>query len=471
MLKIVVCLIFVAAVVFFIYGNENLFATPVDYYSTKSIDSFKTQIQLIKVDSVETTTVHSKYSDDFHDRVHYVPLYIRHNLTANVDCAAYFVNNSAFNTKRVTLIDPVEYKTDCASIEARFGCPRKARSKEEAQFPIAFLRAVYKDYVFLETLFRAQYQPQNVYGFVLDSKSDKVFKKRIRNLAKCFPNVVVADQEFDIQSNGKNVTRAFVAGFKVLQKFDWRYAITLQNHDVVYKTNAELVRIFTAFGGANDIATGIRTARLPPNVTFTIENMKLFKNETRNQLAEPNQLQITKSLVEVSLSREAADYIIDVLNTSTLIENLEKSKYGMDEHFISTLNSNEGLDLPGGFTTKCFEKGIGTPHVTRKTIWIYGRRDAAHCRSKYFRHAICILGTEDLFYLVGKQRIVANKMMGEFDFGAVDCLMERVHNRSYGLVSSEREGVDLRVFEELRHVRYHKLRKANNGKRPPDFEC
>uniref|UniRef100_A0A7E4VH78 Ubiquitinyl hydrolase 1 n=1 Tax=Panagrellus redivivus TaxID=6233 RepID=A0A7E4VH78_PANRE len=196
--------------------------------------------------------------------------------------------------------------------------------------------------------------------------------------------------------------------------------------------------------------------------------MKLFQNETQNELARPSRLTILKSLVQVSVSREAIDYIVDVLNTSTLIENLEKVSYGMDENFFATLNGNEGIDLPGGFSTLCLDNGVHTQSITRTTTW---SSNEEQCGSKKFRHWICIYGTEDLFSIVGQPGIVANKFMPEYDFGAVDCLLERMHNRSYGIDVPPREEIKLNYYKGLRHVRYHKARMENGGKRPTKFKC
>uniref|UniRef100_A0AC34QCH4 Phage major capsid protein n=1 Tax=Panagrolaimus sp. JU765 TaxID=591449 RepID=A0AC34QCH4_9BILA len=74
------------------------------------------------------------------------------------------------------------------------------------------------------------------------------------------------------------------------------------------------------------------------------------KNDQKNAKGQLASLRIVKSLVEITLSRSAADYILDELNVTTFIKTLEQAKYGMDEDFMGTLNANEIIGMPGGFT-------------------------------------------------------------------------------------------------------------------------
>jgi hypothetical protein len=95
-----------------------------------------------------------------------------------------------------------------------------------------------KDYLLIEQLLAVEYAPQNLYCYTLDSKASQLYKRRIRSLASCFPNVFVASKEFDVQSNGKNVSSAHLACLEellraapkeeTLKKWNWKYAILLQ---------------------------------------------------------------------------------------------------------------------------------------------------------------------------------------------------------------------------------------------------
>lgn len=75
-----------------------------------------------------------------------------------------------------------------------------------------------------------EYQPQNLYCYSIDEKTDKTFKKRIRNLQNCFNNVIVNEKEYSVFSNGKNVTRSHLECLKTLSKHSktWKYVFLLQ---------------------------------------------------------------------------------------------------------------------------------------------------------------------------------------------------------------------------------------------------
>ncbi|KAE9546927.1 hypothetical protein FO519_009861, partial [Halicephalobus sp. NKZ332] len=91
---------------------------------------------------------------------------------------------------------------------------------------------------------------------------------------------------------------------------------------------------------------------------------RLFKNKRLNTLES---IKVTKSLAQVSISREAVDYVFDELNFHSLIRKLELKQFGVDETFWATLNTNDILNLPGGFTTKFIEQKIRNYMVARYT--------------------------------------------------------------------------------------------------------
>jgi len=80
----------------------------------------------------------------------------------------------------------------------------------------------------VEKVFNVMYHPQNYYCFLIDRKADARFKERVRNLAGCFPNVVVPDMEWDVKSSGHNTSSAHVSCMRALQPFQWNYMVLLQ---------------------------------------------------------------------------------------------------------------------------------------------------------------------------------------------------------------------------------------------------
>lgn len=91
-------------------------------------------------------------------------------------------------------------------------------------------------------LLASEYSPNNVYCYALDSASSTLFHKQMRALADCFPNVMLTDKEFDMDSEGKNMDKSLWECLKVLSKFKWKYVIFLQvkNFDILNNLFLEL---------------------------------------------------------------------------------------------------------------------------------------------------------------------------------------------------------------------------------------
>ncbi len=80
----------------------------------------------------------------------------------------------------------------------------------------------------IEKVLSAMYQPQNYYCYAIDSKASPLFKERVRNLASCFPNVMVAEEEFDVKSSGEGTSSAQLSCMHALQPHAWNYLVLLQ---------------------------------------------------------------------------------------------------------------------------------------------------------------------------------------------------------------------------------------------------
>lgn len=76
-------------------------------------------------------------------------------------------------------------------------------------------------------------------------------------------------------------------------------------------------------------------------------------------------LNLTKSFVHVSISRAAVEFVLTQMNVEKFIAKMEEGGYGVDELFWGTLNSNDEIGLPGGFTQHCLKKGKRVSLITR----------------------------------------------------------------------------------------------------------
>lgn len=54
------------------------------------------------------------------------------------------------------------------------------------------------------------------------------------------------------------------------------------------------------------------------------------------------------------------------------MDQLNREKFGVDEYFLSTLNANELVGAPGGYTTHCWE---GHEEQAEDLVkWVFGRK-------------------------------------------------------------------------------------------------
>lgn len=85
--------------------------------------------------------------------------------------------------------------------------------------------------------------------------------------------------------------------------------------------------------------------------------------ESRNSADQS--LTIAKGLDESAISRAAIEFIINTLNVTKFLQQINTDRYGSDEFVLPTLDASDALSLPGGFTGECLRRNIATPGITR----------------------------------------------------------------------------------------------------------
>ncbi|KAI6184987.1 Glycosyl transferase, family 14-containing protein [Aphelenchoides bicaudatus] len=413
--------------------------------------------------------------------------FIRPETTKHLPCGRFFdpeYDHVYLGPKfRVTYKDPVgenELPTDCVSILARNNFYLKPMSKQEEEFPLAYAQNAFKDYRFLEMILSTTYAPQNFYCYSIDGNADKLFRKRMTDLASCFPNVHITDFKAKMDSNGHNTNAHHMACIEWLasKRKQWKYVMLLQNYDVPLKTNEELVQIFKWYNGTNDIATQIRRqcqwfdCFLWARHKWDFNTLKLYKDSARNNLTVNNakpELIITRSLVQDAISRQAIDFIFENMNLTIAIQQFNANRMMMsDEVLWSSLNSNDNIQLPGGFTQKC-DGPVGTiTSMSRFNVWIVNLYE---CHSKITRHELCVFGMEDLYRnLADNPYFFANKMVPEYDFGAIVCWNEMLFNRTHFDKGLHR--LDKGAYVKLPHVRFNRAKQKFGKKFDVNrFDC
>ncbi|KAL3122992.1 hypothetical protein niasHT_006392 [Heterodera trifolii] len=395
------------------------------------------------------------------------------------ECGRVFSKDSEYiakiSRKRLTFEDPIWLEMDCAEgIRKRNFFPPEGDT-EDAEFPLAQARIVYKDYVFLEKELASSYSPHNWYCYSIDHKANSLFRLRVKRLSACLPNVIVSPYEFVVDGGGHNITRAHLDCLRLLTVPEkrWKYVALLQNHDVAIKTNREMGQIYRWLNGANDVeVTWLPGGRVNESMDWTFETIRMFRNANRNFLNNggfPPKLVFSKGYVESSLSRKMADFMLTDLDLTETVRRLESGGFGIDEILIPSLHASDAIGAPGGFTRECIERkeGIRVQHITRVSIWY----DVKKCGSGHMRHAICIFGLEDLGDKLAEwPHLFANKLLPEFDFGALLCWWEEMHRRAH-FESRERSlgRLNRAIYADLPHVRFQKfateLKKFNEAQR------
>lgn len=80
-----------------------------------------------------------------------------------------------------------------------FRFPLLALTEKEANHPHAYAMAIYKDAQRALALLRMIYWPQNAYCIHVDMGSSKKFFEIFQNIAKCYPNIILAKNRVNVQ--------------------------------------------------------------------------------------------------------------------------------------------------------------------------------------------------------------------------------------------------------------------------------
>ncbi|VDM38897.1 unnamed protein product [Toxocara canis] len=342
------------------------------------------------------------------------------------------------------------WSTSCDEIKKRGRYATSSLSEEESEFPIAFARIVYKvDYHLQELLLNIMYAPQNIFCYAVDAKAPLLFREQIANLSNCFPNVFLTTQQFQVDSAGHNTTRSFLECLRLLNsKPKWKYAILLQ-----------------VLNGSNDINVGPpNKGRIPRNMNWTYRALNLFQDSSKN---DNRVLEIAKGSTSVSLSRSFVKFVVDELNLTTLVDRFESMEYGIDEMIFPSLHADDQLDAPGGFTRHCIGKYNNL--ITRYVSWQRTSSGKPRpCFSGRYRHEICVFGLADLSTLSTSKSLFANKMMPEYDYGAIACWLKTLARRRHTRFHTDASRND--YYSQRLPVRFHNER-AKWRKNLDAFDC
>jgi len=161
---------------------------------------------------------------------------------------------------RSTVVVPATYVAraqdcDCFRSDLGYLVSPEVTTDDERRFPIAFSLLTYENLEQTERLLRLIYRPHNAYCIHVDAKASAVLRRGLEAIAKCLDNVFVAYPPVSVRWGKISVVHAELLCMRQLLQVhhSWRYFINLVGRDMPLRTNYELVKILTAYNGANDV--------------------------------------------------------------------------------------------------------------------------------------------------------------------------------------------------------------------------
>ncbi|PVD27137.1 hypothetical protein C0Q70_12289 [Pomacea canaliculata] len=299
---------------------------------------------------------------------------------------------------------------NCSNFVRVYGFIMNFLTEEERNFPIAYSILVFKDAHQVTQLLQAIYRPQNVYCIHVDQKADQSYRDTMAAIVDCFHNVFLASRSVDVQWGTFTVLEPELICMKDLWPFKkWKYFINLTGQEFPLKTNFELVRILTAYNGANDVESTTETAN---------------KERWASAGPAPHGIIPVKGAVHIVVNRDFVDYVLhspvaqDFLNWTRRVD-------VPDETFFASLNHNPQLGIRGSYKGYPETDPVTKPFLTRFKNW-----RQFPCAEEMRIRQICILSTGDLPLLDKRPEMFANKFYQDYSRVALECLHQRLYNHT-----------------------------------------
>ncbi|UMM20034.1 hypothetical protein L5515_015405 [Caenorhabditis briggsae] len=385
-------------------------------------------------------------------------MYCKRPETQHVDCGRVLQGDKDYLStltggSRIPLIPDPYLNMKCPAINSRIR-PHHLHFDPLMLSGTAFARIVYTDYEFIEKQIQVSYHPQNYFCFAVDQKSPEEFHEKMRKLSECLPNVIVlpATESYDSEGHNNNL-----AHYKCMQELisrpGWSYLMLLQQHDVITKSVYELDRIFELLGGANDLWMAKEIAkRRNKKLKWTPRELRMFGNDSAiSKEVLDSELKFSTGYVQGSLSRDTVEWMVRKVDLSVFIDQWNQSKYGGDEQYLTSLNINPALGMPGHFTDECLKQDVPVPGITRFSIWAQG--SSKQCATKKVRNELCIFGIEDFRGVSGIPALMFNKMIPAFDYSIVECTAELIYNRTF--LGQVNDAFNEEFYKNMVTVQYH----------------
>ncbi|XP_068741145.1 beta-1,3-galactosyl-O-glycosyl-glycoprotein beta-1,6-N-acetylglucosaminyltransferase 3-like [Montipora capricornis] len=303
--------------------------------------------------------------------------------------------------------------------------PHPALTKEEKGLPIAFSLTVYKNARLLERLLQAVYMPNNIYCIHIDIKSPNVFRKAIRAMIRCLPNVFISRKSADVVWGHFSIVQAQLYCMEELLKssVDWKYHISLVGQDFPLYDNNQIVAALRMLNDSN----GIESFPIPEHnkgrttYSHTLVNHQIYNTGVAKS-PPPHNIAIYKGSTHIVATKEFMEFVVHSKIGKDFTEFL-KDAYVPDETLYASLQQHPLA--PGGI------RGEQPEYIPRALHWV-----GQQCYGKWVR-AICWLSIKDLQWALGsnmKKRLFVHKIPFDFYDDIVECLLVARQGRKYGSI-------------------------------------
>lgn len=352
--------------------------------------------------------------------------------------------SSSKSNQLMRIDELVNMTRDCDVFANGRGYIMTPLSQEEFDFPLAFSILVYRNVDQFERLLRTIYRPHNIYCIHVDLKTSEENFYAVQAIVDCFPNVFLASKRYEVYWGHISLLYAELSCMNDLLRFSWKYLINLSAQMFPLQSNKQIVKMLQNLNGTNDVEAIHDSGGL---TTFAMRHMVSWHYSTIwNQLMPtlyakdppPFNLTLYKGSQQGAFSRQFVNFVINNEKARKFISWLSDTLIP-DEHLWTTLNFNRHLEAPGSY------QGNDEPYqrqfITRYSIWhpkSNQRTSSFECHGQWVR-GICVLGVGDLYRLVDRPELFANKFFAEDDAVAYDCMEELVLNRTLNEITDTTE--------------------------------
>ncbi|XP_071387549.1 beta-1,3-galactosyl-O-glycosyl-glycoprotein beta-1,6-N-acetylglucosaminyltransferase 3 [Centroberyx affinis] len=320
---------------------------------------------------------------------------------------------------------------DCQAYIKNRGFITMPLSMEERDFPLAYSIVIHEKIEMFERLLRAVYNPQNVYCVHVDQKTSEEYKKAVKAIISCFPNVFVASKlESVIYASWSRVQADLNCMEDLLKSpVQWRYLLNTCGTDFPIKTNREMVQALKVLNGRNSLESEATSNHKKSRWQYHYNVTNAIKWTNTLKSPPPISSPMFSGNAYFVVTRDFVRHVLENREVRAFLE-WEKDTYSPDEHMWATLQRMPSV--PGSLPANSKYDESDMHAIARAVKWSYLTGDVKKgapyppCTGNY-RREVCIYGAGDLQWLFQQHHLIANKFDPEVDDVTIRCLESFLH--------------------------------------------